>query len=343
MIARTSAGYCGFAMTMALLASGLTPPAQAGAVYGVKGTAQARARYDGGNGTVQTNRFGDATAESEMLWDPLSVRAGTTADARDGPLAAGALSSAAGYGGGLLAQVSSEFQGTSSDPLNRATGEAFAFATMIFKNSVSGSTGASGRLVITGQTPISMAGGPITGTAGYGLGMRLQAYAQGSTGCAIVACNSALQFGRSVGGGVSVTGDIPWRLEVDVKAGDQFNFTYSLNAHGSAGGGGSVGSIGEVAGSAFASMAATTNELAGDTSQGLGFDVMASPMTNATAGQGMRISLSPGLLLGDIGGLVQNADGSYGFAAPVPEVQSWAMLLAGLGLVGGMTRRGCRA
>lgn len=305
--------------------------AQATVAYGVRGGAQAAARDDG-NSLYDNHRFFDPQGLNEMYWDGLSVKAGTTASAKLGGRQAASIGRAWGYNGGVGLALSSEEQIT--DTHYYAKSSAYADSVMMLNSSISGAAGSSGLLVLTGETYYSFSGGPFYntingigygyGSGGYSLNWLAQSFAPGSGGCFVLgaSCRASKQVGSSISAGSSGGGLVPWRLELNVRAGDDISFVFSASATADAGAGVSIDN-------------AAPASLQPLMVQGLS----AQAMLPNTASGGMRILLSPGLSLADTSGLVQNLDGSYGFASPVPEADTWAMLLAGLGLVGWKARR----
>lgn len=314
-----------------LLLSGIaTLPAHATVAYGVTGSAQAEARDDG-NFFNDNHRFYDPLAVGQMFWDGLSVKAGTTASAKLGGRQAASLSRAWGYSGGVGVMLSSDAQITDTHYYAKST--ASAESIMLLNSAISGAAGSSGQLVLTGETYYSFSGGPLYdvingrgygyGSGGYSLGWSAQSVAPGTGGCAVAACRAAKQVGSNIPAGSSGGGLVPWRLELTVHAGDDFSFSFRAAATASAG----VGlTIDNAAPSSIRSLAM----------DGLAASGWAQDAAQNLAGGGPRLWLSPGLSLADTGGLVALGDGSYGFAAPVPEPATRAAMLLGLAAMGGL-------
>jgi hypothetical protein len=306
--------------------------AQASVAYGVKGGAQAYAR-DLGTYAGDNNRFYDPKGESEMYWDGLSVKASSTASVKLEGRQAASISRAWGYGGVVGLSLSSQEQIT--DTHYYAKSSADAESIMLLKNSIGGVAGTSGLLVLTGETYYSFSGGPIYSTidgrgygyssGGYTLDWNVQTFAHGADACYDPlgsSCRASKRASSGTPAGVAGGGSVPWRLELNVRAGDDISFTFRA--------------VGQVsAGASLSIENASPTPLQPLTIQSLSAPVVAQ----TAASGGMRISLSNGLSLVDTSGLVQNIDGSYGFASPVPEPETWAMLLAGLGAVGFAKRR----
>ena len=298
--------------------------AQASVAYGVKGGAQAQAR-DFGSYSNENNRFYDPQGENEMYWDGLSVKAGSTASVNFGGRQAASISRAWGYSGGVGLALSSQEQYT--DAFYYAKSSAYADSIMKLNNSIGGVAGTSGLLVLTGETYISFASNGLYGSGGYSMGWSAQSFAPGSGGCVGMApsCSASKQSGLNMSPNTFGGGLVPWRLELNVRAGDDISFVYFVSAIARDG-------------------AALSIENASPTPlQPLTIQSLSAPVIAQNVASGMRISLSNGLILADTSGLVQNIDGSYGFASPVPEPETWAMLLAGLGAVGFAKRRNSRA
>ena len=108
----------------AVLLSGMAAMSASAAVsYGVKGSAQAEAR-DGGSPFSDNHRFYDPLGASEMFWDGLSVKAGTTASAKLGGRQAASISRAWGYSGGVGLMLSSDEQITDTHYYAKSTASA---------------------------------------------------------------------------------------------------------------------------------------------------------------------------------------------------------------------------
>ncbi|OYY95344.1 MAG: hypothetical protein B7Y41_02245 [Hydrogenophilales bacterium 28-61-23] len=310
-----------------------TPPAQATVAYGVKGSAQAEARDDG-NSLNDNHRFYDPQGVNEMYWDGLSVKAGSTASVNFGGRQAASIGRAWGYSGGVGLALSSDEQITDSHYYAKST--ASAESIMMLNSSISGAAGSTGLLVLTGETYFSFSGGSYYntingagygyGSGGYSLGWLAMSFAPGAGGCFELgaSCRASKQAGSSFLAGSSGGGLVPWRLELTIRAGDDISFSYRAAATVSAGAGLTIDN-------------AAPTPIQPLTIQALSAQAMA-PVA-VTASGATRIWLSPGLSLADSSGLVQNLDGSYGFASPVPEADTWAMWLAGLGVVGFALRR----
>jgi hypothetical protein len=326
---------CQALLHSALLLSGIaTLPAHATVAYGVTGSAQAEARDDG-NFFNDNHRFYDPNGASEMYWDGLSVKAGTTASAKLGGRQAASISRAWGYSGGVGLMLSSDEQITDTHYYAKST--ASAESIMLLNSSIAGTAGSSGQLVLTGETYYSFSGGPYYnglsgqgygyGSGGYSVGWSAQSSAPGSGGCVVAACRASQQFGTRISAGSSGGGLVPWRLELTVRAGDDFSFSFRAAAIASAGVGITIDNAAPVPAS-FRSQAV----------EGLSAPQSVSNAALTAAGGGPRLWLSPGLSLADTGGLVALGDGSYGFAAPVPEPATGAAMLLGLAALGGLRR-----
>jgi hypothetical protein len=313
----------------ALLLCGMASlSAQAAVAYGVRGSAQAEARDDGswvGDG----NRYGDPNGVNEMLWDNLSVRTGSQAFAKLGGRQAASLIRAWGYSGGVGLGLSSDAQITDSRAYAKST--ASAESLLLLTSSISGAAGSSGQLVLTGATYYAFSGGPLDdvingrgdgyGSGGYSLGWSAQSAAPGSGGCGVAACRASKHVGTSIAPGSSGGGLVPWRLELTVHSGDDFSFSFRVSAIATAGVGLTIDNASPSPGRSLARGSLALLDAA-----------------SGAALAGPRIWLSPGVALADTGGLVALADGSYGFAAPVPEPATWAAMLLGLAVLGSVAR-----
>lgn len=210
---------------------------------------------------------------------------------------------------------------------DRAIANAGASARMQLDSLVTGAPGSVGKAVVTGWFWAQANGGPpgglyaLNGGANVGLNASLQSFAPGLAGCSAANCqahdgiNAVLDAGQSLVGG----NDRPWRLEIDVRAGDMLMLVLKADASVGAGGRASM------------SMVPPTGPLGA--AQSLSFADMlhaAVPASSSMTG----LWLSPGLQLADASGLVPLGDGSYGFATPVPEPATWLSLLGGLVLLG---------
>jgi hypothetical protein len=299
--------------------------AQASVAYGVKGGAQAVAR-EYSDQVTDTHRFYDPQGLNEMYWDGLSVKAGTTASASLAGRQAASLGRAWGFDGSVGLALSTAIQYTDGSLF--AKSNAYADSIMKLSSSISGAAGSSGQMVLTGETYYSFSSGGIYGSGGYTVGWLAQSFAPGSGGCFVLgaACRASKQVGTNISPGRSGGGLVPWRLELTVNAGDEFSFEFFASARAQDGAGLTIDD-------------ASPTPLQPLTIQGSS----APAMAQNTASGSTRIWLSPGLSLADTSGLVQNLDGSYGFASPVPEPETWAMLLAGLGVVSFAKRRSSRA
>lgn len=135
--------------------------------------------------------------------------------------------------------------------------------------------------------------------------------------CQQAACGRADHVSVLLQEGATLTGwiDRTWRLELPVVAGHMLGFSAASGVEAGGGYGGYL-SIG-AAQAPFA--------LAAGPGAGLGADALVAAAAPTAAGGLLRIELSPGLELGDLQGLVRNADGSYGFASPVPEPGTLAL------------------
>ncbi len=317
-----------------LLAGLATLSVHATVAYGVRGGAQAQARDDG-NFSNDNNRFGNPLGLNEMTWDSVSAKSGTTAFVKLGGRQAASIGRAWGFGGGVGLALSSEAQIT--DAHYYARSNAYADSVMKLSNMIGGISGTVGQMVLTGETVVSLSGGPFYdiingigygyGSGGYTLGWLAQAYAPGTDGCLVpgAACRAVKQVGQSFRAGSSGGGQVPWRLELTVRAGDLFSFEFSARATVSAGASLSI----ENASPLLIGSSPDDGLLAPS------WDADPSPLV---ANTGPRIWLSPGLSLTDTAGLVALGDGSYGFSAPVPEPATWAVLLLGLTTLGGALR-----
>ena len=315
----------------ALLLAGLaTLSVHATVAYGVRGGAQGQARDDG-SFSNDNNRFGNPRGENEMVWDGLSAKSGTTAFVKLGGRQAASMSRAWGFGGGVGLQLFSEAQIT--DTHYYAKSNAYADSVMRLSNVIGGVSGTVGQMVLTGETVVSFSGGPYYdtingigygyGSGGYTLGWLAQAYAPGSGGCLQLgaACRAAKQVGQNFSAGSSGGGQVPWRLELTVRAGEVFSFEFSARATVSAG-----------AGLSIENAAPSLIGLLPD--EGLLAPSWGSDHSPLSAIAGPRIWLSPGLSLADTTGLVDLGNGSYGFATAVPEPATWAVMLLGLAALG---------
>lgn len=315
----------------ALLLAGLAAlSVHATVAYGVRGGAQGQARDDG-NFSNDNNRFGNPLGENEMAWDGLSAKSGATAFVKLGGRQASSISRAWGFGGGVGLQLNSEAQIT--DAHYYAKSNAYADSVMRLSSVIGGVSGTVGQMVLTGETVISFSGGPLHstingigygyGSGGYALGWLAQAYAPGSGGCLDLgaACRAAKHVGQNFPAGSSGGGQVPWRLELTVRAGDVFSFEFSARATVSAGAGLSVEN-------------ASPSLIGWLPDEGLLAPSWGSDQSPHAAIAGPRIWLSPGLTLADTSGLVDLGDGSYGFSSPVPEPASWAVMLLGLAALG---------
>lgn len=308
----------------AMLLSGLASlTAQATVAYGVRGSAQAEARDDG-TSLNDNHRYFDPLGPNEMFWDYLSVQASTTASVQLGGRQAASISRAWGYRGSVGLSLASNAQITDSHYYAKST--ASAEAILQLNSSITGAAGSSGVMVLTGETYYGFTGGPMAddihgvprgpGSGGYNLGWLAQAYVPGSGGCLVpgASCRASLQANRSFLAGASGGGLVPWRLELTVRAGDDFSFQFRAAGIASAGAGLTV-----------------------DDAAPPGLRSAAAQDGTAAAGA-TRIWLSPGLALADTGGLVALGDGRYGFASPVPEPATWAVMLLGLAALGATAR-----
>lgn len=194
-----------------------------------------------------------------------------------------------------------------------AWAESDVLAAGIFKfdTTVLGAPGSSGRLRIQGSFSAAVApdSGPGPSSALINLSAFAQSLAPGQSSCRITSCMDTESLNLSLENGESLLDPIRqgFTLELDVKAGDLLQMSFSAGArmHG-----GYVVLLGNP----------LTNPA--------GRSPMAASADAMPNGFG-AFTLDGGLSLAPVEGLVQQADGSYGFATPVPEPATALLVLAG--------------
>ncbi len=242
----------------------------------------------------------------------------------DAQIVAQGLASATANANGLRAELWSSQQ--QLNPFQYGSSNGRTEATLFFTTTVQGAPGTSGTVRLDTRFGAGVIPAPAGGGARFSsasLSGFAMAYAQTPGGPACRgSCAAQKSFSQNLRDGASLLGpvDQPWSLEILAKAGDLLTLQLTVTAHGDNGYGAS---------SWFMSPWSNVSPFAA----GAGVDSFdAVPQDGANAGPLAALWLSPGLSLAPGNGLVQRVDGSYGFAAPVPEPGTW--LLMGVGLLG---------
>jgi len=330
----SNAWYASTATAALALCSLLAPPPAAAALtYSAKVYAETLLRVSGRpdlwDGRVDPVAGGwrdnpiDAAASASF-----SAR---TRDTLGNDLFVQVLASARANSGRVSVSASSDQVRSTAYPIDFGVSKSQAGARMQLDSLVTGAPGTVGKAVVTGNFWAQAYGGPLnstlSGRANIGLNAFVQSFAPGTAGCSAAGClasdsiNGLYEPGQSLVGG----NDRPWRLEIDVRAGDMLMLVLLASAHVAGGAGASLTMVPPSAGPLAAG-------------QSLSFANMLQAAAPASSMTGLW--LSPGLQLADTSGLVALGDGTYGFAAPVPEPATWLSLLGGLVLLG--VRKGAR-
>ncbi|WP_374662353.1 PEP-CTERM sorting domain-containing protein [Inhella sp.] len=240
----------------------------------------------------------------------------------DTQLVAQASASARGNGNGLRAEFWS-----SQDvyhPLQFGMSNASATTTLLFSTTVEGAPGTSGLVRLdtrlgAGISPAPFGGMTLSSAATLSAFATLFAQTPGGPACR-GDCQAQKAFTARPRDGADLQGfvDDPWSLQIMAKPGDTFTIEMRVSAGGGQGYAGAVW---------FASPWAGVSPFAAGA--GIG-SLDAVPQDGATAGPLASLWLSPGLSLAPTDGLVLRPDGSYGFAAPVPEPGAWLLMAGGL-------------
>jgi hypothetical protein len=238
----------------------------------------------------------------------------------DTQIVAQGLASARGSANGLRAEVWSSQQ--QLNPFQGGSSNGHAEATLYFTTTVQGAPGSSGTVRLDTRMGAGVIPAPFGGTArssyaGLSASAFLFAQTPGGPACR-GSCTAQRGFSQSLLDGSDLLGfvDQAWSLEITAKAGDLLTLQLTVTVDATNGYGASTWFL-----SPWSNV---------------------SPFEAATAPQGMdavpgdaagplaALWLGPGLSLTPGDGLVLRPDGSYGFAAPVPEPGSWLLMAGGL-------------
>jgi hypothetical protein len=311
---------------LALCALLAVPTAQATLTYGATAFVETNTNI-WGRPTVRHFRLDPE--DGSMRFNPVDAAAGgalltRTSDSYGNDLVAQANASARANSGTVSASVFTT-QARGIWIHDTATSNATAGARMQLDTSVGGVLGTVGRAVVTGSFWASVNPGPFGGNAlssgaNIGLNAFFQSFAPADGGCRNAGCVARDGINGIFTDGARLTSgnDRTWRLEIDVRAGDQLMLVLSADARAAAGYGASLTTVPPTPPSSTAAWI-----------DGLGEAV---PWMTPTTGM-TGLWLSPGLHLADTSGLVDLGNGNYGFATPVPEPAAWMSLLGGLLLI----------
>lgn len=244
----------------------------------------------------------------------------------DAQIVAQGLSSARASANGLRAEVWSSQQ--QLNPFQFGTSNGKSEATLYFTTTVQGAPGTSGTVRLDTRFGVGVIPAPFGDGARFSsasLSGLASVFAQtpGAPACR-GSCAAQKSFSQNLRDGSSLQGPVDqnWSLEVVAKAGDLLTLQLTVTANADNGYGASAW---------FLSPWSNVSPFAA----GARMDSLdAVPQDGATAGPLASLWLSPGLSLAPTDGLVLRPDGSYGFAAPVPEPGTWLLMAGGLlGLV----------
>lgn len=311
------------AAVSALLLAAATAPVQAGVIY--RASASLDAIVVGQ--TTQRVLLSDPPAGGART-DSSYVQAGREAlvsgfGVFDALIVAQALASARASGDGMRAEVWTSQQVL--NPFQYGSSAARAEAGMSFSVTVLGAPGTSGPVRVgtragAGSVAAPSGGGARFSTAVVSASASVAALAPGAATCGAAACFDSRSFGQVLRDGGALAGpvDLPWQLELTARAGDTLTISMSVSAQADNGYGVSAW---------FASPWSNVSPFAAEAAAGAFVD---GTQDSPAAGLLASLWLGPGLSLAPTAGLVQLPDGSYGFAAPVPEPSAGLLMAAGL-------------
>lgn len=236
-------------------------------------------------------------------------------------IVAQAVASGEGSGNGLSIGVWSSQQ--QLNPFQYGMSVARAEARMDFSVTVLGAPGTSGTVTLRTRAGAGVNPAPFGGTARYStanLSASATVFADpaGAATCSIsTSCFAQRSFSLTLRDGAGLLGgfDTVWEMQITANAGDSLVVQLLTSAQADNGYGVSVTLGTPWNGNPPFSVLAASGDLDG---------------TTPAAGALASLWLSPGLTLAPTAGLVPLPDGSWGFAAPVPEPSAWMLMAGGL-------------